>query len=193
MWGELSCRILPLPQFLKKWIISCLAGSSPEVRGCLLTWAGISLKTAQSNCGFEVTHITDGAVNIAPTRLGAFPPELGGNLKLHLLWRKKIYHLSHTGFFGLFFFFIKRGPAINQSCNHPCNHINHSPQPYLRHLVHECWGPRWEVLRFRIWFCILFLQCASEIVAARFNKSNCLLWLEKNVQKILFKATFFLF
>lgn len=101
----------------------------------------------------------------------------------------KKYIICHTQ--GFFFIIInKRGPAINQSCNHPCNHINHSPQPYLRHLVHECWGPRWEVLRFQIWFCILFLQCASEIVAARFNKCNCLLWLEKNVQKILLKATF---
>lgn len=85
---------LPLLQFLEKWIISCLADSSPEVRGCLLTWAGISLKTAQSNCSFEVTHIIDGTVNIAPTCLGTFLPTL-----LHFFsfsCDKKIHYLSHT-------------------------------------------------------------------------------------------------
>lgn len=85
---------MPLLLFPKKRVISRLAGSSPEVRGCFLTWAGISLKTAQSNCSFEATHITDGTVNIAPTSLGTFLPTLL-YFFLPFLWRK-IHYLSHT-------------------------------------------------------------------------------------------------
>lgn len=81
------------------------------MRGCLLTWAGISLKTAQSNCTFEVTHITDGTVNIAPTCLSTFPP-VSATVLLFSLWRK-IHYLSQT------FFFIKRGqPSISPAITH---------------------------------------------------------------------------
>lgn len=74
-WRALCSRFCPPFSFFREgnWIISRLAGSSPEVSAFLVTRTGIGLKNpAQSNCGFEVTHITDGAVNIAPTSLGAF-------------------------------------------------------------------------------------------------------------------------
>lgn len=83
-WREQHSGFCPPFSFFRagSWIISRLAGSSPEVSAFLFTRTGIGLKNpAQSNCGFEVTHITDGAVNIAPTSLGAF---------LHRSsWRKK--------------------------------------------------------------------------------------------------------
>lgn len=100
---------LPLLQFLEKWIISCLGDSSPEVRGCLLTWAGISLKTAQSNCSFEVTHIIDGTVNIAPTCLGTFLPT---PLYFFSFSCDEKYIICHT-------LFIKRGRlSINPAITH---------------------------------------------------------------------------
>lgn len=142
---------LPSPQFLKKWIISRLAGSSPEVRGCLLTWAGISIKTAPSNCSFEVTHITDGTVNIAPTCLGTFLPTL---LYFFSFSRDAKYIICHTRF-------IKRGQlSINPAITHAITLI------ILRWLIcviwrRECWDPKWNVLHSYIWFCVSFLTAYS--------------------------------
>lgn len=104
---------LPLFKFSKKWIISHLTGSSPEVRGCLLTWAGISLKTAQSNCTFEVTHITDSTDNIAPTGVRTLLPSfLLFRFFLFLFPCDENYIICHKCF-------IKRGqPSINLAITH---------------------------------------------------------------------------
>lgn len=92
-WREQRSLFCPAFSFFRagSWIISRLAGSSPEVSAFLFTRTGIGLKNpAQSNCGFEVTHITDGAVNIAPTSLRAF--------LYRSSWRKKKKkrHLSQS-------------------------------------------------------------------------------------------------
>lgn len=151
---------LPLFKFSKKWIISCLAGSASEVRDCLLTWAGISLKAAQSNCTFEVTHITDGTVNIAPTRLGTFLQSL-----LYFPFPSdENYIICHKRF-------IKRGQAsISSKITHAITLI--IPPCLICIIWHKNVGSPWEMYFTATSGTAQSWQHTSRIVSVKFSRSN---------------------
>lgn len=184
MGRELSCRVCPCFPFLKKkkkrknYFLSGRQLSGGEI--CLLTQAGISLKNRLKVIVALKSHTSQMAQSILHQLVWVPPPhpdDSAGTFFCSLSCDEKKYIICHTGFFPPSlsppFSINKRGqPSINPAITHAitltirlslicviCD-MNVEGPPLGR--ASHSWN----------WFCILFLQCASEMVAAAFKKGN---------------------